>query len=133
MKTWIVESIDCGALKVWKELMLMTLTDTQLARFSRWYAHFPVKKARADAQKAWGQIDPDDALTDWMIIAIENQIAERSRKLARNIWVPEWKLPATWIRKECWDDEVQLELDELESQSDTLIFGGKTYRRKQYV
>ena len=51
----------------------MALKPEQEKLFARWYAHYPNKKSRADALKAFSVLDPDDALVERMIEALENQ------------------------------------------------------------
>jgi hypothetical protein len=75
------------------------------ARFARWYEHYPVKKARGQAERAWEKLSPDDELTDRMIVAVDQQIAERERLSTERRFVPEWKHPATWLTARAWEDE----------------------------
>ena len=85
----------------------LALTPKQEQSFARWYLAYPNKKAKGEARARWGKLDPDDALTERMIAAIQDQIRERAWKKVAGIWMPEWKLPATWLNKECWEDETQ--------------------------
>ncbi len=80
------------------------LNKTQLERFNRWYRIYPKKCAVGDGKKAWKSLDPDDALVDKMILAVEAQI--RYKKEAGDHDIKYWKSPGPWIRQQCWDDEI---------------------------
>jgi len=73
--------------------------------FELWYAAYPLKKSRAAASKAFSKLNPDESLVHAMIEAIDRQIGEREAKRRRDVFVPQWKHPATWLNGECWLDE----------------------------
>lgn len=75
--------------------------------FDYWYQHYPAKKGRGQAAKAFAKIDPDQELADRMIQAIHDQQKEREWKQAAGEFVPQWPNPATWLNGERWLDEVQ--------------------------
>lgn len=69
--------------------------------FETFYAMYPRKESRGDAIKAWGQVtkqyDPAE-----IIAGLEKQLPilrGQERKYT--------KLPATWLRKWCWMDEME--------------------------
>lgn len=69
------------------------------ARFEEWYGHYPLHKARGEAEKAYtaavrAGADPDDLIAG----AIRYQ---RDPKVLRGFT----KNPATWLRAKCWLDE----------------------------
>jgi hypothetical protein len=67
--------------------------------FGKFYAAYPRKKVRKDAEKAWKQVD-GDRHADAIMAALEWQVAEM---LTRE---PEHRpYPATWLRGERWTDE----------------------------
>lgn len=69
------------------------------ADFERWYAAYPVHKARGDAEKAWAQV-----LADGADPAALTAAAERYRtdpQVIRGYG----KYPAGWLRAKCWLDE----------------------------
>lgn len=69
------------------------------ADFERWYAAYPVHKARGDAEKAWGQVTRAGADPEVLIAA-----AKRYRddpQVLRGFG----KYPAGWLRAKCWLDE----------------------------
>lgn len=73
--------------------------------FDRWYSRYPLKKSKGSAVKAFNKLDPDVALVDMMISALERQIVERAAKRERDEWIPEWRYPATWLNAQAWLDE----------------------------
>ena len=69
--------------------------------FDEWYELYPRKESKGDAIKAWGQVtkahDPED-----IIEGLKKQLPilrVQERKFT--------KLPATWLRKWCWMDELE--------------------------
>ena len=116
----------------------MGLTTGQQERFDRWYRFYPVKKGKGQALKAWEKIDPDDALTERMIAAIENQKRERAwKETIRDRFIAPWKYPATWLSAMCWEDECdpgpQREVIATEPEPDFKYINGKLYRRRGSV
>lgn len=97
--------------------------------FDKWYAAYPNKKSKGAAIKAWDKIKPDEALTDRMIVAI--QIQQRWRTEARKAgdFIPDWKMPATWLNGTCWEDEVGSfqELRERQNSAPIVCTGGGKY------
>ena len=83
-----------------------SLSEVQQERFNRWYSAYPLKVARAAAESAWLKLNPDETLTVSMIASITMQQADREARTARNLFTPEWKHPATWLNKGCWNDEI---------------------------
>jgi len=73
--------------------------------FERWYSKYPLKRARAQALKAFTKLDPDEQLVQEMIVALDRQKRERAVKMERGAWVPELKYPATWLNAESWRDD----------------------------
>lgn len=67
--------------------------------FDQFYSRYPRKEARGDAEKAWRQVRGDQHL-DAILAALEWQVPlllERERQFR--------KLPSTWLRARCWEDE----------------------------
>lgn len=73
--------------------------------FDRFWAVYPRHQARADALKAWTKLQPDAALVEDMLTALEWQREQRSWKQG---FIP---LPATWLRGARWRDEFHQEPD----------------------
>jgi hypothetical protein len=77
------------------------LSEVQQSRFDRWYKVFPRKVSKADAIKAWANIDPPPTndLTDQMVAKVEEWAASESWSDVN--FVP---YPATWLNAERWTD-----------------------------
>lgn len=72
-------------------------------RFERFYAEYPKKKNRGDAEKAWRALKPDEDVTEKIIAAV---------KVARTTldWTKEGgqfaPYPAKWLRVKGWEDQI---------------------------
>ena len=82
------------------------MNKTQTARFERFYKVYPHKTARGSAEGAWETLDPDDALTDKIVLAVNAQIRYRAECKRTDQWMPRWKGPGPWLRAKCWLDEI---------------------------
>lgn len=71
-----------------------------LRGFEDFWTAYPVKRSKIDALKAWNKIQPDEALLQQMLEAIEDQ---KHTKQWRFGYTP---YPATWLRKGCWMDQL---------------------------
>jgi hypothetical protein len=72
-------------------------------RFSRLWAAYPRREAKQDARKAFGQLDPDEALLGVMLASLEKHKARPDWRKEGGRYVP---LPGTWIRGKRWEDEL---------------------------
>ena len=72
-------------------------------QFKIFYEKYPIKKSKKAALKAWKKNKPD---LNICLKAIEAQKAEKKELKDAGEFCPEWKHPATWINKGCWDDEI---------------------------
>lgn len=71
--------------------------------FARFYAAYPLKVGKPSAIKAFAKLDPDAAVVDQMLAAIERQgLAQRCQR-GEGQYVPH---PATWLNDRRWEDEV---------------------------
>jgi hypothetical protein len=70
--------------------------------FAAFWARYPHRTAKKDAEKAWKKLNPSPALQTQIFAAIESQKAWR----ALPGWHPAWAYPASWIRGERWNDEL---------------------------
>ncbi len=77
------------------------LTKTQETRFSRFWEAYPRKVSKANAEKAWAKINPDDELTEKIISAIgtAKRLDERFRETK---FIP---YPASWLNSQSWENE----------------------------
>lgn len=73
--------------------------------FSKFWGIWPKKVAKADAEKAYKKLKPDDALLAKMISSVE--IAKKSKAWLKDKgqWIPN---PATWINGKRWNDEIEI-------------------------
>lgn len=72
-------------------------------RFDRWYSTYPKKRNRAQAEKAFAKLNPDDSLLQTMIDAVE--VAKRSRDDWRKDGGQFIPHAATWLNARGWEDE----------------------------
>lgn len=72
--------------------------------FADFYAKYPRKVARAEAEKAWSKIDPDEGLRGRIMAALLSNGFDY-REDGR--FIPH---PATWLNQARWDDELLLEI-----------------------
>lgn len=70
--------------------------------FSAFWAAFPRKKAKPDAEKAWRKLRPDDELVERILVALGAQARSEQWRKDGGQFVP---YPATWIRGCRWEDE----------------------------
>lgn len=78
------------------------LSPEQQARFDRWYASYPRKVKRAEAETAWQNLNPDDALTDHMISVVGLWATSKDWTKEDGRFVP---YPASWLNGKRWQDE----------------------------
>lgn len=70
-------------------------------RFDTFYAHYPLKKSKAPARKAFAKLNPDAELYQKIMDAVTAQKA--SRQWQQKQYIPH---PSTWLNQERWEDEV---------------------------
>jgi hypothetical protein len=75
-------------------------------QFEIFWSHYPSKKSKQKAKDAFVQINPDDALFNQMLAALDAQIKNRDDLEMAGNWVPPWKYPANWLAQHCWNDEL---------------------------
>ena len=72
-------------------------------RFEEFWREYPKKTGKAEARKAFFEIDPDDTLFKKMTDAIKAQKSQRQWKSEGGRYIP---APALWLSREQWEDEV---------------------------
>jgi phage replication O-like protein O len=72
-------------------------------RFSRFYSAYPKKRNRAQAEKMFAKLNPDDSLLETMLEAVE--VAKRSRDDWRKDGGQFVPYAATWLHARGWEDE----------------------------
>ena len=82
--------------------------------FEDFWAAYPVRRAKKDARKVWDKLQPSEALCTTIQAAIRQQALWRARQAVLRKWVPEWPLPATWLRGERWTDETDAQPEAVE-------------------
>ena len=76
----------------------------QEQRFDEFWAQYPKKRSKGQAERAWVKIAPDDALFAQIIKGLER--AKRSRDWIKESgrYIP---YPATWLNAKGWEDEYE--------------------------
>lgn len=75
-----------------------------LAGFDEFYACYPRKQSRRDAERAWAGLAPDEALRKTLHAALDAQKHSPQWRKDDGGYIP---LPATWINGRRWEDEIQ--------------------------
>ena len=70
--------------------------------FDEFWAQYPKKRSKGQAERAWAKITPDDALFRYILDGLER--AKRSRDWIKDAgaYIP---YPATWLNAKGWEDE----------------------------
>lgn len=82
--------------------------------FDAFWSIYPNKISKGYAQKMWNKLNPNAELAQQMILAVKAQKLHRERTerandilpVRKQIFIPPWKNPSTWINQQCWLDEV---------------------------
>jgi hypothetical protein len=69
--------------------------------FARFWTAYPRKVNKPSAQRAFNKLNPDDALLETMLTAIEKQKASKQWQDAQ--YIPH---PATWLNGRRWEDDL---------------------------
>lgn len=80
--------------------------DKYTADFLSFYDLYPNKKEKKAAFKSWQKLNGTRPPIEKILKAIRDQINWRE-DADDDEFRPEWKHPATWINKGCWEDEFQ--------------------------
>lgn len=72
-------------------------------RFDQFWAAYPKKKSRGDAEKAWATLRPDEQLHDRLLQAIERAKTSADWRRENGQFIP---YPATWLRAKGWEDAI---------------------------
>ena len=83
------------------------------SNFEAWYSFYPNKKAKGDARKAYEKAEKESGMDkqeflQMLMGAVKAQITFRRQQQGTGVFVPSWRLPATWVRSESWADEVDI-------------------------
>lgn len=74
--------------------------------FDRFWNLYPHRKSKGEARKAWEKIEKDSTVVEQIYLSIDIQKRYMVEARKRGEFMPNWKLPATWLNKQCWEDEV---------------------------
>ncbi len=70
--------------------------------FDSFWTSYPKKQAKANARKAFDKLNPDEALLQRMLVALEWQKTSPSWTKDNGQFIP---YPATWLNGRRWEDE----------------------------
>lgn len=71
-------------------------------RFLKFYEAYPKKESKAEAEKAFIKIRPDDQLLEKMLTSIAWQIKTKKWQKDGGEYIP---MPSTWLNQRRWEDE----------------------------
>ena len=78
--------------------------------FDQFWAAYPKKVAKADARKAWAQTKDLRPALPVLLNAIQANCKTESWMKQGGTFIP---YPATWLRGERWDDELEVKLPDV--------------------
>ena len=81
---------------------------TDQEQFEVWYKAYPKKVAKGDARKAWNQTQKIRPSLEKLIEAVKLQCQTEQWMKDGHAYIP---YPATWLRAERWDDEVEVKIE----------------------
>lgn len=82
------------------------MSESDLSDFDLFYKSYPKHESRAKAVDAWKKLHPDNALQQIILSAIDEQKIHKAGLKSRNVFCPEWPMPATWLNQRRWEDEI---------------------------
>ncbi len=71
------------------------------ASFDSFWQAYPKKAGKADAEKSWGKLDPDDALQNRILKAVATASKSPDWTKENGQFIPH---PATWLNGRRWED-----------------------------
>ncbi len=80
-------------------------TDKKESDFEVFWKAYPNKTEKKYTLKCWGKINSIRPPIEELLEAIRKQTEWREK--ANGEFRPEWKNPATWLNKGCWEDELK--------------------------
>ena len=81
-------------------------TTKMQGQFDRFWATYPKKTAKQNALKAWQKLNPDDKLTEEILLALEQQKKSVQWQKDNGQFIP---YPATWLNGKRWEDIIDPE------------------------
>lgn len=77
-------------------------TQKQDELFARFWAAYPKKRSKGQAEKAWAKLQPDEQLVETMLATIERAKKSEEWRKESGRYIP---YPATWLNGKRWEDE----------------------------
>lgn len=77
------------------------LSEIMLERFERFWKVYPRKEGKGKAEDSFGKYQPDDALTDTMIKAVQAYKKTEQWQRDGGQYIPH---PSTWLNQRRWED-----------------------------
>jgi len=102
-------------------------TQKQEELFARFWAAYPKKRSKGQAEKAWAKLQPDEQLVETMLAAIERAKKSEEWRKENGRYIP---YPATWLNAKGWEDEYKLPGGELDGGSGADEYVASFYRAK---
>lgn len=78
--------------------------EIHVRRFEKFYSAYPRKQKRAEAEKIFLELNPDDEMLDTMLKSLEEQKRSDSWQREQGRYIP---LPSTWLSGRRWEDEIE--------------------------
>lgn len=85
-------------------------------QFEKFWSLYPLKQDKAKAWREFAKLKPDDLLVEQIFSVLQAQIQNREEMKLIGEWTPNWKYPATWLSRQCWNDELFIIKTEEEQQ-----------------
>ncbi len=104
---------------------IVELTDVQRKRFDKWWEVYPRKIAKGEAEIAWGQIDPDDKLSETIYESILAQNRDRGSKSLSKEEKKFLKHFSSWLRAKGWVYESERDGEYAKEKKNYQCFCGK--------
>ena len=76
------------------------------SRFDEFYAAYPKKRNRGDAEKAWKRLKPDGEMADRIVAALKRAVSCPDWLKDGGQYIP---YPASWLNAKGWEDELDVE------------------------
>lgn len=80
--------------------------------FEKFWAVYPRRCAKADARRAWKQTEKVRPATDALIKSVYAARASKQWQKDDGDFIP---YPASWLRGERWDDQMEVDLSQMQS------------------
>jgi hypothetical protein len=77
-------------------------TQDQGELFARFWAAYPKKRSKGQAEKAWTKLQPDEQLVEVILTAIERAKKSEEWRKENGRYIP---YPASWLNAKRWEDE----------------------------